>query len=309
MSGTHFDVLIIGAGISGISAAYYLQKDCPNKTYAILEGRKNIGGTWDLFKYPGIRSDSDMYTFGFKFHPWTNPKSVASGASIMDYLKETVDIYGIHKHIHFDQQILEARWSSTKARWSLSTKSNESGKTSIYTCNFLSMCTGYYNYEKGYTPKFPEIHTFKGQVIHPQNWNKQISYDNKQIIVIGSGATAVTLVPELAKRARQVIMLQRSPTYIVSLPDEDIIATFFNKNLPLKLAYKINRWKNILFSQFFYWLNRTYPKIMKKRLINGVRQQLGEEYEIEKHFTPNYKPWDQRVCLATNGDLFEAIKK
>lgn len=307
MTKIHFDVLVIGAGISGISAAYYLQTQCPNKTYAILEGRENFGGTWDFFKYPGIRSDSDMYTLGFKFHPWTDPKIIADAPTIMTYLQDTLDTYGIDKNIRYNQYVESASWSSEEALWTITTKPNAAGESTTYTCNFLSMCTGYYDYENGFTPDFKGRDSFQGQVIHPQKWNPSTNYDNKKIVVIGSGATAVTLVPELAKKAQHVTMLQRSPTYIIAAPDQNKIANFLNKILPTKIAHSLNRWRIILFNSFTYWLSRTYPERIKKFFIGEVQKQLEEKFDA-KHFTPSYKPWDQRVCLVPNGDLFKSIK-
>ena len=307
MDKTYFDVLIIGAGISGISAARHLQMDCPNKTFAILEGRQNIGGTWDLFKYPGIRSDSDMYTLGFRFRPWTSTKAIADGPSIMNYLNETIDEYKIREKILFNQKVKKASWSSSEALWTLEVEVN--GQPVTYTCNFLSVCAGYYNYESGYLPDFTGMDQFKGQIVHPQKWTSDIDYTNKRIIVIGSGATAVTLVPEMAKKAAHVIMLQRSPTYIFSRPDEDKVANWMNKNLPLSVAYPITRWKNVLLGMLFYSVSRKYPDFVKKLLIKGVKKELGEGHEVEKHFSPSYNPWDQRVCLVPNGDLFAVIKE
>ena len=307
MDKTYFDVLIIGAGISGISAARHLQMDCPNKTFAILEGRQNIGGTWDLFKYPGIRSDSDMYTLGFRFRPWTSTKAIADGPSIMNYLNETIDEYKIREKILFNQKVKKASWSSSEALWTLEVEVN--GQPVTYTCNFLSVCAGYYNYESGYLPDFTGMDQFKGQIVHPQKWTSDIDYTNKRIIVIGSGATAVTLVPEMAKKAAHVIMLQRSPTYIFSRPDEDKVANWMNKNLPLSVAYPFTRWKNVLLGMLFYSVSRKYPDFVKKLLIKGVKKELGEGHEVEKHFSPSYNPWDQRVCLVPNGDLFAVIKE
>ena len=307
MDKTYFDVLIIGAGISGISAARHLQMDCPNKTFAILEGRQSIGGTWDLFKYPGIRSDSDMYTLGFRFRPWTSTKAIADGPSIMNYLNETIDEYSIREKILFGQKVKKASWSSSEALWTLEVEAN--GQPVTYTCNFLSVCAGYYNYESGYLPDFSGMDTFKGQIVHPQKWTLDIDYTGKRVVVIGSGATAVTLVPEMAKKAAHVTMLQRSPTYIFSRPDEDKIANWMNKNLPLSIAYPVTRWKNVLLGMLFYSVSRKYPDFVKKLLIKGVKKELGEGHEVEKHFSPSYNPWDQRVCLVPNGDLFSVIKE
>ena len=309
MQNTHLDVLIIGAGISGISAAYYLQRDCPTKSYAILEGRHTLGGTWDLFKYPGIRSDSDMYTLGFAFKPWTAPKAIADGPSIMRYLQETVDEFGIRQHIRYNQMVIDASWSSEDALWTLSVKDKTTQNSQTYTCNFLSMCSGYYNYEKGYTPDFKGIEAFQGKVIHPQKWPEDLNYDNQKIVVIGSGATAVTIVPEMAKKAAHVTMLQRSPTFVVSAPDVDKLAVFTNKIFPSKFAYSMNRWRKILMQRFMFNIARKYPKTMKKMLIGGVAKELGEEFDVKTHFTPSYNPWDQRICLVPNGDLFESIKE
>lgn len=308
MDKMHFDVLIIGAGISGISAARHLQTDCPHKTFAILEGRHNIGGTWDLFKYPGIRSDSDMYTLGFRFRPWTSTKAIADGPSIMTYLNQAVDEYGIREKIHFNSRVKKAAWSSTDALWTLEVEVAGKPTPIIYTCNFVSVCAGYYNYDAGYLPHFQGIEKFKGQVVHPQKWTSDIDYTNKRVIVIGSGATAVTLVPELAKKAAHVTMLQRSPTYIFSRPDEDKLANWMNRNLPLSIAYPVTRWKNILMATLFFRLSKRYPQAIKKLLIKGIKKELGDSFPVEKHFSPSYNPWDQRVCLVPNGDLFAAIK-
>ncbi len=309
MQRKHFDVLIIGAGISGISAAYYLQRDCPTKTYAILEGRHTLGGTWDLFKYPGIRSDSDMYTLGFDFKPWTDPKAIADGPSIMNYLHETVDEFDIRKHIRYNQMVVNASWSSEDALWTLTADQKDGEGQVQYTCNFLSMCSGYYNYEEGYTPDFVGMEDFQGKILHPQKWPEDLNYDNQKIVVIGSGATAVTIVPEMAEKAAHVTMLQRSPTFVVAAPDEDKIANLTNKILPDKMAYSLNRWRKIRMQRFSYTLARKYPKFMKNLLIKGVKKELGESYDVDTHFTPSYNPWDQRICLVPNGDLFTSIKE
>ena len=304
----HFDVLVVGAGISGIGAGYHLQANCPNRSYVILEGRETLGGTWDLFRYPGIRSDSDMYTLGYSFRPWTHPKAIADGPSILEYLWDTAKEYGIDQKIRFGQYVKSASWSSDRARWTVEIEKAETGERLSYTCNFLHMCTGYYNYEAGYTPDFPGFDSFAGEIVHPQHWRDDIVYKDKRIIVIGSGATAVTLIPELAKEAAHVTMLQRSPTYMASRPDVDTLANWMNRHLPAKWAYGITRWRNVFFGMLFFMFSRKKPEVVKKALIGTVREELGPEYDVRKHFTPRYNPWDQRVCLVPNGDLFEAIR-
>lgn len=299
----YFDVIIVGAGLSGIGAAYHLQTKCPNKSYLILEGRDCLGGTWDLFRYPGIRSDSDMYTLGYNFKPWQQAKAIADGKSILKYVEETATENNIDRHIRYKQSVKSASWSSESSAWTIETIN---GKT--FKCNFLLMCSGYYDYDAGHTPSFQGRDRFKGKIVHPQQWQENLDYKDKKVIVIGSGATAVTLVPEIAKDAQKVVMLQRSPTYIVSRDDEDKVANFLRRLLPEKLAYSIIRWKNISLQQFFYRRARREPEKIKNTLINLVRQELGKDYDVEKHFTPNYNPWDQRLCLIPNSDLFKAIK-
>lgn len=308
MTDRHYDVLIVGAGISGISAAYYMQDMCPNKSFVILEGRDKIGGTWDLFKYPGIRSDSDMYTLGFAFRPWTSKKAIADGPSIMTYLHETIKEYNLDEKIILNQFIKKASWSTEKALWTLEVQEKDKEGPTYYTCNFLSMCSGYYDYKSGYMPEFKGVDDYTGMLIHPQQWPENLDYTDKKVVVIGSGATAVTLVPELAKKAKHVTMLQRSPTYVVSAPDEDKIANFTNKVLPAKIAYSISRWRKILFQRFNYALARKFPKTMKKLIVAGVKKEMGDDYDL-KHFWPSYDPWDQRVCLVPNADLFTSIKE
>ena len=308
MSSQHFDVLIVGAGISGIGAGCHLQKECPGKRYAILEGRADLGGTWDLFRYPGIRSDSDMYTLGYSFRPWTHAKAIADGPAILDYLRETARTYGIEKHIRFQHLVKRAAWSSQDARWTVEAERGPNREPVRFTCNFLFMCSGYYNYNEGYTPQFAGTERFAGQIVHPQKWTSDIDYANKRVVVIGSGATAVTIVPEMSKTAARVTMLQRSPTYVISLPAEDFIANSLRRVLPVKLAYLLTRWKNVLFGMLFFQLSRRRPEMIKKLIFNGVRKALGPDYDIATHFTPRYNPWDQRLCLVPNGDLFEAIK-
>jgi monooxygenase len=308
MSPEHFDVLIVGAGISGIGAGCHLQKECPDRRYAILEGRADLGGTWDLFRYPGIRSDSDMYTLGYSFRPWTQPKAIADGPAILDYLRETARTYGIEKHIRFHHLVKRAAWSSQDARWTVEAERGPDREPVRFTCNFLFMCSGYYNYNEGYTPQFAGTERFAGRIVHPQKWTSDIDYANKRVVVIGSGATAVTIVPEMSKTAARVTMLQRSPTYVISMPARDAIANGLRRVLPVKLAYLLTRWKNVLFGMLFFQLSRRRPEMIKKLIFKGVRKALGPDYDVGTHFTPRYNPWDQRLCLVPNGDLFEAIR-
>ena len=308
MTDRHYDVLIVGAGISGISAAYYMKDMCPDKSFAILEGRESIGGTWDLFKYPGIRSDSDMYTLGFAFRPWTSKKAIADGPSIMTYLHETIDEFNLDEKIIFNQFVKTASWSSEESLWTVEVIEKGNTEPTHYTCNFLSMCPGYYDYKGGYMPEYKGVDDYEGPLIHPQQWPKDLNYTDKNIVVIGSGATAVTLVPELAKKAKHVTMLQRSPTYVVTAPDEDKIATLTNKILPSKMAYSVSRWRKILVQRLNYALARKYPKFMKKLILAGVKKEMGKDYDL-KHFYPSYNPWDQRICLVPNSDLFNSIKE
>lgn len=308
MTAKHLDVVIVGAGISGIASAYHLQKHCRDRTFTIIEGRENLGGTWDLFRYPGIRSDSDMYTLGFAFKPWKDKNAIASGDAILDYLNETVDENNLRDKIRFGYKVLKADWSPNTARWSVEILKNGSDISEVITCNFLHMCSGYYNYDEGYLPDFKGIESFKGRIVHPQKWTSDVDYKDKRVIVIGSGATAVTLVPEMAKDAKHVVMLQRSPSYVVSRPAQDKIALWLRKFLPNSLAYKITRAKNVLLTIFFYNLARKRPDAFKKRLIEMVEEQLGPDYDVKKHFTPSYKPWDQRVCAVPDADIFDAIK-
>lgn len=307
-SSEHVDVVIVGAGISGIGAAYHLKTLCPDHTFTILEGRDDIGGTWDLFKYPGIRSDSDMHTLGYSFKPWLAEKSIADGPSIMAYLRETVAENDIGRHIRFNRLVTDAEWSSSDARWEITTTDAETGETSSVTGNFLFMCSGYYSYEGGYEPEFPGRDRFQGQVIHPQKWPEDLDYTDKKVVIIGSGATAVTLVPAMADDAAHVTMLQRSPTYVVSAPSIDPINKALKKFLPAKVAYRLTRAKNAGMTEFFYKQTRVRPERIKRRILKEVRKNLGEDYDVDTHFTPRYNPWDQRMCLVPDGDLFEAIK-
>ncbi len=303
----HLDVVIVGAGISGISTAWHLQDRCPTKSYAILERRENIGGTWDLFKYPGIRSDSDMFTLGFRFKPWTSAKAIADGESIWNYINEAAQENGIDKHIRTGHRVTSVDWSDADNRWTVDIEAG--GERKQLTASFLSVCSGYYNYDEGYAPEFPGAADFKGQVIHPQHWPEDLDYVGKKIVVIGSGATAITLIPSLVNEgAGHVTMLQRSPTYIGALPLVDPIAAKANKYLPKNVAHVVNRWKAIAMATGQYQVARRFPKVFKKALRDMATRTLPEGFDYEKHFSPRYDPWDERVCLAPNGDFFKTIR-
>ena len=304
----HIDVVVVGAGISGIGAAYNLKTRCPQKTYTILEGRSNLGGTWDLFKYPGIRSDSDMHTMGFKFKPWRSPKTIADAPSILEYLNETVDEFDLRKKIQFNKKVISALWSSPDALWYLKVEDQENNSIEEMTCNILYLCGGYYNYDEGYTPDFNDLNKYEGKLIHPQKWPEDYDYTDKKMVVIGSGATAATIIPELSKKAKHVTMLQRSPTYYFPSPDEDRFANFLKKILPSKMSYTVVRLRNVFFQQLLYRICRSYPKYVKRKLIDGVKKLLPN-HDIAKNFTPRYYPWEQRMCLIPNGDLFESIRE
>lgn len=303
----HFDVVVVGAGISGIGAGYHLQANSPDRSYVILEGRERLGGTWDLFRYPGIRSDSDMYTLGFSFRPWTDAKAIADGPAILRYLDDTAREHGVDRHIRYRHRVKSAAWSSEDALWTVVAEREEGEVT--FTCGFLFMATGYYNYARGYTPDFPGVADFAGRIVHPQFWTDDVAYAGKRIVVIGSGATAVTLVPELARQAAHVTMLQRSPTYIVARPSEDKIANWLRSKLPAKAAYGLTRWKNVLLQQYFYRVARKRPEKAKQAIIDMVRDELGPDYDVGTHFTPSYNPWDQRLCLVPDADLFASIRE
>ncbi|MBU6456157.1 MAG: NAD(P)/FAD-dependent oxidoreductase [Bradyrhizobium sp.] len=312
MASEHFDVVIVGAGLSGIGAGFHLQRKCPGKSYVILEGRDCIGGTWDLFRYPGVRSDSDMFTLGYSFKPWTEPKAIADGPRILNYVRETAAENGIDKHIRYLHRVKRASWSSKEARWSVEaerTTSEGATGTARFTCHFLFMCSGYYNYESGYSPEFPGAKDFAGRIVHPQNWTDDIEYAGKRVVVIGSGATAVTLVPEMAKTAAHVTMLQRSPTYVVARPAQDHLANRLRARLPAKLAYQLIRWRNVMLGMYFFQLARRKPERVKQLILGGVKMALGPDYDVGTHFTPRYNPWDQRLCLVPDGDLFKAIRE
>ena len=302
------DLVIVGAGLSGIGAAYRIQESCPNHSFTILEERDKIGGTWDLFKYPGIRSDSDMYTFGFPFFPWKDPKAIADGPTILQYINDTVDEFGLRKKIRFNRRLSAANWSDSEKCWTLSVSNSTSVQTETIRCKFLFMCSGYYDYLQGHEPEFKNREAFKGITVHPQQWDQNLDYAGKRVVIIGSGATAVTLLPTLAEKAEHVTMLQRSPTYILNLPSEDKLANFLKRTLPSSWAHSISRWKNILFGLWFYQACRKWPDAISRFLRKQIKKSLKDKYD-DKHFNPKYKPWDQRLCLVPDNDMFRAIKK
>ncbi len=305
----YFDVLIVGAGLSGIGAAWHLQDKCPGKSYAILEAREASGGTWDLFRYPGVRSDSDMYTLGYSFRPWKEAKAIADGPSILTYIREVASDHGIDKSIRYGHKVFAAAWSTPDARWTVEVETGPDRVPRRFTCSFLWMCSGYYDYEAGYLPEFAGMDRFKGRIVHPQKWTDDIDYAGKRVVVIGSGATAVTLVPAMAETAEHVTMLQRSPTYMVTRPSQDQLANKLRRRLPLKLAYWATRWRNVLLGMYFYQMCKRKPDKVKSLLLGGVRQMLGPDYDIDTHFTPRYNPWDQRLCLVPDADFFRAIRR
>ena len=309
MASEHFDVLIVGAGLSGIDAAWHLSQHCPNKRYAILEGRQDLGGTWDLFRYPGIRSDSDMFTLGYNFKPWQGKKAVADGADIKAYINETAVENGIREKIRFNHWVSKADWSSEDACWTVEASTGKNRKKVRLTCNFLMMCSGYYRYDQGYTPEFKGRDQFRGQVIHPQHWPQDLDYQGKKVVVIGSGATAMTLIPAMARDAAHVTMLQRSPTYVISMPDRDAVADLLRKYLPAGLAYSLTRIKNVSLSMLMYELSRRQPELVKTLLRAQLKRMLPDDFDIDTHFRPHYNPWDQRLCLVPNADLFRAIRR
>ena len=301
------DVLIVGAGISGIGAAHHLQKKCPNRTFTILERRENMGGTWDLFRYPGIRSDSDMYTLGYSFYPWRAPKSIADGPSILEYVQDTAREFGIDEKIQYGLHVKRASWCSETSRWTVEAEVDGSGEVRRFDCSFLFMCSGYYNYDAGYTPEFEGLADYEGRVVHPQFWTPDIEYRGKRVVVIGSGATAVTLVPELAKQAEHVTMLQRSPTYVISAPGSDPMAAWLRERVPANLAYHLVRWKNILLGIALFNYCKRKPEAAKRLILKAVEKHLSPGYDVKTHFNPRYNPWDQRMCLVPDADLFESI--
>lgn len=307
MVAERFDVVVVGAGISGIGAGVHLQEKSADRSFVILEGREDIGGTWDLFKYPGIRSDSDMHTLGFEFKPWKAEKSIADGPSIMQYLRETVAEHDLKRHMRFGERVTRADWSTENATWTVRTQRSD-GSQGTFECNYLFMCAGYYSYKAGYLPEFPGREKFRGTIVHPQEWPDDLDYSNKRVVVIGSGATAVTIVPAMAETAAHVTMLQRSPTYMVSRPDRDAFANVLRKFLPEQVAYNVTRAKNTWRQQLVYKRTRTKPDQIKMLLLGGVQLELGGKYPIKRHFLPRYNPWDQRLCLVPNSDFFAAIR-
>ena len=303
----HFDVVIVGAGLSGIGAACHLRQKSPSKSFVLLDRRDAIGGTWDIFRYPGVRSDSDMHTLGYAFKPWREAKAIADGPSIRNYVRETAREHDVLPHIRFHHLVESASWDSATCRWTVTAKRTRHGDRTGFTCNFLYLCAGYYSYEGGHKPEFAGIDRYRGAVVHPQEWPEDLDYAGKRVAVIGSGATAMTLVPAMAENGARVTMVQRSPTYVISRPDEDGIANTLRRWLPERLAYAITRWKNVTLQSFFYHNTRVRPERVKAALLKQVRKELGPDYDIATHFTPRYNPWDQRLCLIPNSDLFRTI--
>ncbi len=307
MSTEHVDVLIVGAGISGIGAGYRLQEGCPGKTFAIIEGRGAIGGTWDLFRFPGIRSDSDMFTLCYPFRPWTGAQMIVDGNTIREYVEATARTYGIDRRIRFNRCVRRATWSSTDARWTVEIERTDGGETEQMTCGFLFTCTGYYSYDEGHTPDFPGLDRFGGQIVHPQFWGEDVDHVGKRVVVIGSGATAVTLIPAVAERAAHVTMLQRSPSYVISFPGADPVVGLLGRVLPARLAYPIVRWRNVKIMTGIWTLCRHLPGFSRGLIRALAKRQLPPGYDIDTHFNPRYAPWDERMCVIPDGDLFKAI--
>jgi len=303
----HVDVLIVGAGISGIAAAYYLGERCPHLSWTIVESRAAIGGTWDFFRYPGVRSDSDMYTLGYRFRPWTGEKAIADGAAIRQYIRDTAREFGIDQRARFGHRVCRIDWSSQSSEWTVGIERPSPSEPLQIRCNFLFMCTGYYRYDCGYTPEWRGMDDFAGDIVHPQAWG-DLDYAGKRVIVIGSGATAVTIVPALARKAAHVTMLQRSPSYVASLPAKDPTAARLRKRLPFKLAAWLMRWLQIMRQRYYFHLARSKPQKARDMILDGVRAALGPDYDVDRHFSPRYNPWDERLCLVPDNDLFNAIK-
>ena len=302
MTDNYFDMLIVGAGLSGIGAAVHFSRECPGKSYKILEARESKGGTWDLFQYPGIRSDSDMHTLGYNFKPWKAKKAIADGPSILSYIHEAAQEHDVDRHITYNSKVVHANWLSKDNQWAVTTQSGE-----VYHCNFLFMCSGYYSYDNPHNPKITGEDRFKGPLIHPQLWDKTLNYKDKKIVVIGSGATAMTLVPSLAKTATHVTMVQRTPTYVVSKPSKDVLNNFLRKILPDQTVYRFTRWKNIALQNWLFKSARKNPDKARKQLTDWARKALPKDYPVDVHFNPPYGPWEQRLCLVPDSDLFEAL--
>jgi monooxygenase len=303
----HFDVLIVGAGLSGIGAACHLQRDAPDRSFALLEARDAIGGTWDLFRFPGIRSDSDMHTLGYSFAPWRGSQAIADGPAILDYVRRTADEHGVTEQVRFGRRVVSARWSSDDAAWTVQARRSGDGEIEELTCSFLFSCCGYYDYDGGYAPSFPGAERFHGPIVHPQQWPEDLDYEDKRVVVIGSGATAVTLVPALAGRAAHVTMLQRSPSYVISLPARDGLADRARRWLPEMGAYNLVRAKNVALQTLSFQLSRRRPRLMKALLQRGARSALPPGFDVATHFSPSYDPWDQRLCVCPDGDLFDVL--
>jgi cation diffusion facilitator CzcD-associated flavoprotein CzcO len=308
MTDSHFDVLIIGAGVSGIGAACHLMRECPNRTFAIIERRQEIGGTWDLFRYPGIRSDSDMYTFGFDFRPWNDTKVLADGTSIREYVRDTAAENGVSSRIRYGLRVTAANWSTEAGRWTATAVRETTGETVTFTANFLLACTGYYDYDNPYRPEFPGEERFAGPIVHPQLWPHDLDYAGKKVLVIGSGATAVTLVPAMADDAAHVTMLQRSPTYVLSVPAQDKISGLLQRFLPESAVYRFGRMRNVGLQRGVYALAKRYPRFLRTLIVKGAGRELRGATEL-RHFTPKYDPWDQRLCIVPDGDLFRTIRE
>jgi len=308
MAAEHVDVLIIGAGLSGVGAACHLRRECPGKSFAILESRDAIGGTWDLFRYPGVRSDSDMFTLGFSFRPWTEAKAIADGSSIRDYIRATAREYDVENGIRFGHRVVRADWSSADGRWNVDAQRTDTGEVVQLTCSFLFSCTGYYRYDQGYSPTFAGQDDFAGTIVHPQHWPEDLDYSGKRVVVIGSGATAVTLVPAMADQAAHVTMVQRSPSYVMPLPSKDVIADALRRVLPANTAHSVIRWKNVLVMTAIYQLCRRAPKLARRLLRKVAASGLPDGYDLDTHFNPTYAPWDQRMCFVPDGDLFKTLR-
>jgi monooxygenase len=304
---THVDTIIIGAGLSGISAAYHLQKLCPNKTFLILEGRNAIGGTWDFFRYPGVRSDSDMYTLGYSFEPWNGGKMFSDGPSIRDYVVKTAKKNNITEKIKFGSKVQSAAWSSENACWTIEVETPESDESIYYACNFIFSCSGYYDYDEAYAPEFAGSENFQGEIVHPQFWPEGLEYEDKEVVIIGSGATAVTLLPSMAGATKHITMLQRSPSYILPTPDADKVADYIGGFVPKSVLHAINRWKYISLVTFVLKLCKWNPKLVKKLFRKAAKDSLGPDFDVDKHFKPNYNPWDQRLCADPDGLFYKCI--